>query len=66
MSKTIRLQKEIADSDDTKRELQQKITKLEAQKSRLEQVFKATMKSGTSDLVDEVQLLIRRIEFLEE
>jgi hypothetical protein len=32
----------------------------------LEQVFKATMKGGTSDLIEEVQMLVRRIEFLEE
>ena len=66
MSKTQKLQREICDADDAKRELQQKINKLEAQKGRLEQVFKATMKGGNTDLIDEVQMLVRRIEFLEE
>ena len=66
MGKTQKLQREIADGDEAKRELQQKVNKLEAQKSRLEQVFKATMKGGTSDLIEEVQMLVRRIEFLEE
>ena len=66
MGKTQKLQREICDADDAKRELQQKINKLEAQKGRLEQVFKATMKGGNTDLIDEVQMLVRRIEFLEE
>ena len=66
MSKTQKLQRGICDADDAKRELQQKINKLEAQKGRLEQVFKATMKGGNTDLIDEVQMLVRRIEFLEE
>ena len=54
MGKTQKLQRDIVDADDTKRELQQKINKLEAQKGRLEQVFKATMKGGNTDLIDEV------------
>ena len=66
MGKTQKLQRDICDADDAKRELQQKINKLEAQKGRLEQVFKATMKGGNTDLIDEVQMLVRRIEFLEE
>jgi hypothetical protein len=66
MGKTQKLQREISEADDSKRELQQKINKLEAQKGRLEQVFKATMKGGNTDLIDEVQMLVRRIEFLEE
>ena len=49
-----------------KLELQQKLHKLESQKTRLESVFKQTMKSGNMDLLDEVQLLVRRIEFLED
>lgn len=36
MGKTQKLQRDIAEADDAKRELQQKINKLEAQKSRLE------------------------------
>ena len=66
MGKTQKLQRDLCDADDAKRELQQKINKLEAQKGRLEQVFKATMKGGNTDLIDEVQMLVRRIEFLEE
>ena len=54
MGKTQKLQRDIVDADDAKRELQQKIIKLEAQKGRLEQVFKATMKGGNTDLIDEV------------
>lgn len=54
MGKTQKLQRDIVDADDAKRELQQKINKLEAQKGRLEQVFKATMKGGNTDLIDEV------------
>jgi len=30
----------------------QKVSKLEAQKQRLEDVFKSTMKGGTMDLID--------------
>jgi len=52
--------------EDDKCVLQQRISKLEAQKSRLEQVFKATMKGDNQSIIDEVQMLIRRIEFLEE
>jgi hypothetical protein len=46
--------------------LAKKVKSLEAQKERLENVFKSTMKGGNMDLIDEVQLLVRRIEFLEE
>lgn len=60
------LQREISEVENDKRDLQQRVNKLEAQKSRLEQVFKSTMKGGNMDLIDEVQLLIRRIEMLEE
>ena len=66
MGKTQKLQREISEAEDAKRELQNKVNKLEAQKSRLEQVFKATMKGGNNDLIDEVQMLVRRIEYLEE
>jgi len=31
-----------------------KVEKLESQKSRLEDIFKATMKGGTMDLIDQV------------
>ena len=64
--KSQKMQREFQDSEEQKQALQAKINKLEAQKSRLEQVFKATMKGGNQDLIDEVQLLIRRIEYLEE
>ena len=46
--------------------MQSRVNKLESQKTRLESVFKSTMKGGNMDLIDEVQLLVRRIEFLEE
>ena len=52
--------------ENEKQSLQQKVNKLEAQKSRLEQVFKSTMKGGNMDLIDEVQMLVRRIDYLEE
>lgn len=64
--KTMKLRREISEIEAEKRELQQKNNKLEAQKSRLESIFKSTMKGGSADLIDEVQMLIRRIEFLEE
>lgn len=66
MGKTLKLKREVMEVENEKHELQQKVNKLEAQKSRLEQVFKATMKGGNMDLIDEVQMMIRRIEFLEE
>lgn len=64
--KTMKLRREISEIEAEKRELQQKNNKLEAQKSRLESIFKSTMKGGSMELIDEVQMLIRRIEFLEE
>lgn len=64
--KVQKLRSEIADSEMDKRVLKQKVEKLEAQKSRLEDIFKATMKGGTMELIDQVQLMVRRIEFLEE
>lgn len=66
MGKTLKLKREVMEVENEKQQLQQKVNKLEAQKSRLEQVFKATMKGGNMDLIDEVQLMIRRIEYLEE
>lgn len=66
ITKVGRLQREIATMEDERTSLLQKINKLEAQKTRLESVFKSTMKSDKMDLIDEVQLLVRRIEFLEE
>ena len=64
--KTHKLQREVADIDNEKRDIQLKLNKMEAQKQRLEQVFKSTMKGGNMDLIDEVQMLVRRIEFLED
>lgn len=66
ITKVGRLQREIAAMEDERTSLLQKINKLEAQKTRLESVFKSTMKSDKMDLIDEVQLLVRRIEYLEE
>lgn len=40
--------------------------KLETQKGRVEDLLKQTMKAGNMDLIDEVGILVRRIEFLEE
>ena len=64
--KVQKLRSEVADSEMDKRVLKQKVDKLEAQKTRLEEIFKATMKGGTMELIDQVQLMVRRIEFLEE
>lgn len=64
--KVQKLRSEVADSEMDKRQLKQKVDKLEAQKARLEDIFKATMKGGTMELIDQVQLMVRRIEFLEE
>ena len=64
--KVARLRSEIVDAENTKTQMKVKIDKLEAQKSRLEDIFKATMKGGTMDLIDQVQLMVRRIDYLEE
>ena len=40
--------------------------KLETQKGRVEDLLKQTMKAGNMDLIDEVGIIVRRIEFLEE
>lgn len=56
----------MAEMEEERQKLVQKINRLEAQKTRLESVFKTTMKSDKMDLIDEVQLLVRRIEHLEE
>ena len=66
LQKVNRLQRELVDVEQSKKELKTQCSKLENQKNRLENVFKATMKGGNMDLVDEVQMLVRRIEFLEE
>ena len=66
MGQSQKLQRQLSHIENEKLDLQQKVHKLESQKSRLETVFKQTMKSGSMDLIDEVQLLVRRIEFLEE
>lgn len=66
MTKVNRLQKELALVEEERSNLAQKVNKLESQKTRLESVFKSTMKSDNMDLIDEVQLLVRRIEYLEE
>lgn len=66
VNKNKKIQRDIAQVEEEKRELQQKIVKLEGQKSRLEDIFKASMKGGTMDLIDQVQLMARRIEYLEE
>ena len=65
MGQSQKLQRQLSHIENEKLDLQQKVHKLESQKSRLETVFKQTMKSGSMDLIDEVQLLVRRIEFLE-
>ncbi len=64
--KSQKMQREFLQVEDEKAALQVKVNKLEAQKSRLEQVFKASMKGDNQSIIDEVQMLIRRIEFLEE
>lgn len=47
-----RLRSDIEDGENVIRTLKQKNQKLEAQKSRLEDLFKASMKGGTQDLID--------------
>lgn len=64
--KLARLRSEVVDSDNERVALKAKIEKLESQKTRLEDIFKATMKGGTMDLIDQVQLMVRRIDYLEE
>lgn len=66
VAKTQQLQRDAVDHLNKQKELQDKITKLEAQKQRVEDVFKSTMKGGTMDLIDQVQMMVRKIEFLEE
>ena len=66
MNKVSRMQREMDAMEEERTNLMGKLNKLEAQKTRLESVFKSTMKSGKMDLIDDVQLLVRRIEFLEE
>jgi methyl coenzyme M reductase gamma subunit len=66
ITKIGRQQKEMAAMEDERVEFLKKINKLEAQKTRLESVFKSTMKSDKMDLINEVQMLVRRIEYLEE
>ena len=46
--------------------LVEKVRKLEMQKGRVEDLLKQSMKGGNMDLIDEVGILVRRIEFLEE
>jgi hypothetical protein len=66
MNKVQRLQREMSEMEEERTKMVQKINRLEAQKTRLESVFKTTMKSDKMGLIDEVQLLVRRIEHLEE
>ena len=54
LQKVNRLQRELVDVEQSKKELKTQCSKLENQKNRLENVFKATMKGGNMDLVDEV------------
>merc|ERR1719446_270891 len=65
-NKAARIQKQLDVVEGDNQQLQAKINKLEAQKSRLESVFKSSMKGGNMELFDEVQMMVRRIEFLEE
>ncbi len=65
-SKNVQMKRELLQYQNQNQDLSTKVNKLEAQKNRLEQVFKTTMKGGNMDLIDEVQMLVRRIEFLEE
>ena len=65
-NKAYRIQKQLDLVESDNQQLQAKVNKLEAQKSRLESVFKSSMKGGNMELFDEVQMMIRRIEFLEE
>ena len=66
MNKVGRLQRELGEMEEERTKMVQKVNRLEAQKSRLESVFKTTLKSDKMDLIDDVQLLVRRIEHLEE
>lgn len=66
LQKNHQLQRDNFDNLNKQKELQDKIVKLESQKSRLEDVFKSTMKGGTMDLIDQVQMMVRKIEFMEE
>ena len=66
LSKNQQLQRDAVDYLNKQKELQDKIVKLEAQKSRIEEVFKSTMKGGNMDLIDQVQLMVRKVEFMEE
>ena len=52
--KMARLRSEVIDADNEKSALKAKVEKLESQKTRLEDIFKATMKGGTMDLIDQV------------
>ena len=65
-NKAARIQKQLDVVEGDNQQLQAKVNKLEAQKSRLESVFKSSMKGGNMELFDEVQMMVRRIEFLEE
>jgi len=53
-SKAARLQQQLHEVDGERADLFKKVKSLEAQKERLEQVFKSTMKGGNMDLIDEV------------
>lgn len=66
MNKANRLQRELTQTEEDRAALAQKVNKLEAQKTRLESIFKQTMRSDKMDLIDDVQLLVRRVEYLEE
>lgn len=66
LTKNQQLQRDLVDGLNKQKDMQNKIVKLEAQKQRIEDVFKSTMKGGTMDLIDQVQMMVRKIEFLEE
>ena len=54
MNKVNRMQRENDQMEQDRTNLVNKVNKLEAQKTRLESVFKSTMKSGKMDLIDDV------------
>lgn len=65
-SKAKKLQQLLDEAEIDRQTLVEKVRKLEMQKGRVEDLLKQSMKGGNMDLIDEVGILVRRIEFLEE